>query len=150
MLEFYLLLSKTMLCLVDTLVLDNLVWDLWFLTESRPGSRQSWLLICNIDTSWSMTFHFRSQSAILQPINSAQSCFLNECQLRFQVADLPIFYNARFSCALCILILISVPSIDIEDSDGQLHAPSYFELWSSVRSTPKLLICQTDLELGRL
>ena len=69
-------------------VFDNLVWDLRFLTENWPGSRQSRLLICGIDTSWSMTFHFRRQSAILQPIKSVQSCFPNGHQLRFQVTDL--------------------------------------------------------------
>ena len=84
-LEFCLFLDKTMLCLVDTQVLDNLVWDLCFLTENRPGSRQIRLLIGDIDTSWSMTFHFRRQSAILQPIKSMQSFIPSRHQLNFRL-----------------------------------------------------------------
>ena len=95
---------------------SNATDDCLYLWELLP--RVSFAVDCHLHD---VQLHHSNKES-LTAIELKQSCFPNEHQLRFQIAECrPIFYDAQCPCTVCILILILIPSLYEENLHWDFH-----------------------------
>ena len=92
------------------------MWVLQFLTENQPGSRQHRLLICNIDTSWSIWHSISGGNQLSYKLSKV-------CRVAFQKGIRLLKVSGYRQILLCMFLMyIIYPHSDI----GSLHRLWYW------------------------